>query len=314
MIDEMARVRAVRPEIMAGEAPPLEWAELRESSPAGALAPIRTNEIPRRSPHLRHRAWIAASAAALIVIAAVFIQRSLREPAAAGPSPATSSTAQSAAAPSSLETLALAAEQQPLPGTGDVRYVSVQVWEPDSPPDPALRTGTERTWKAPDLSGRVESSVSQYGWHNTPGDYAAGMMMEAPECQTGDVTIYPPDDPTEPPAYARLGWILTCNTLDGPIPGSAQANLIRQLAAAGGFQEKGMVTDWLGRQGLGFAVTHTFEWGTQERMIILDPTTGGLLAQQTMIVGDSEVYDKPTLVEYVALVESAMVPAIGDRP
>jgi hypothetical protein len=76
---------------------------------------------------------------------------------------------------------------------------------------------------------------------------------------------------------------------------------VRLLWASTGLQYHGQVTDRAGRTGAGYSVTSTD--GTLRDLIILDPTTGGLLADEHAALRDPGRLGitEPTVLSYLLI-------------
>lgn len=344
MRDEMARITAVRPDVTVGDPPPLDWESLLEFAsdsrgerePRGGLRMTGSARAGRTSPR-RRRALIWASSAAAVIVAvgigAIGREVTARQAATppqsispTNPPQSMSPTATVPASPTSLAGLANIAEQQPDVGTGTVRYLKLDFWTRtgymSNSQDGTLTHGTSEMWVAPDGSGKVLSEPPDAIFNITAGDYPAGSGLgDWPECRAGTVTREQPNDPSQaaelgiqPPAADWIGVLSSCNWWAGPLPGKAQAKLLRELAATSGVEERGLKTDRLGRTGLAFAVPRKVDSGTDEIEVILDPATGRLLASQYTLTSADVTYPLPSVSQYVAFDEAAMVPSVGARP
>lgn len=105
-----------------------------------------------------------------------------------------------------------------------------------------------------------------------------------------------------------------------PLPPKVRAGLIRALADLRGVSALGPVTDPLGRRGIALAapeqtVTITGQWGTPaadrgtyrwREVVILDPATGALLAQEEVLTkpGGEYARQKPGFVIYYTAIRS----------
>ncbi|MEU9828945.1 CU044_5270 family protein [Micromonospora chersina] len=71
--------------------------------------------------------------------------------------------------------------------------------------------------------------------------------------------------------------------LDLPVPPQVRAAAYRMLAAMPGVTSLGRVTDQLGRSGVAVTVTRQGDFGRAQTRLIVDPTTGQALAQESWV-------------------------------
>ncbi|MGV9804879.1 CU044_5270 family protein [Micromonospora chersina] len=71
--------------------------------------------------------------------------------------------------------------------------------------------------------------------------------------------------------------------LDLPVSPQVRAAAYRMLAALPGVTSLGRVTDQLGRSGVAVTVTRQGDFGTAQTRLIVDPTTGQALAQESWV-------------------------------
>ncbi|WP_406045940.1 CU044_5270 family protein [Micromonospora sp. NBC_00898] len=78
--------------------------------------------------------------------------------------------------------------------------------------------------------------------------------------------------------------------LDLPVSPQVRAAAYRMLAAIPGVTSLGRVTDRLGRPGVAVAVTRQGDFGKAQTRLIVDPTIGQALAQETWVAGSPTSY------------------------
>lgn len=328
MFNDISRLRAIREDFKVPAPPPLDWADLHETPrPAVVDSAVRVNvePLPRR-----HRATAVAAAVLVLAGGSFIAARELTGQNSGSASPSNQpssapSNPSTPASPASLDSLATAAENSGTPGEGDVRYLRLVAWVPGgnlSSSSHEIQQSTSEIWITADGSGLVSSNPPGGNIGISDGKYGPDTpLTDWPECRAGTVQSTRPSDPAE---AAKLGypspaaeWMLTvasCAQEAGPIPGPAQAALLRELAATDGIEERGQVSDKLGRTGYGFATQRSNDYGDEELEIILDPSDGSVLAFQILLVKAEVTFPLPAINQYIAYEESSMVPAIGDRP
>jgi hypothetical protein len=205
-----------------------------------------------------------------------------------------------------------------------------------------------QVWRAPDESGRsvaVPNPPEHQG--GDPGPLAALFGSGPEEFEWGDgeggngmfFTWEPADLSTDPErleeqliegaanggyddsdAEAALFYALQILYVEAPVDSEVQAAILRVLAEHDGVRYAGTAEDRQGREGELFVVEDGTEPGGDqlERRILFDADTGMPLYHEIVAVESDaeqpEGAELPRVNHYAAIVKSAWVPEVGDRP
>jgi hypothetical protein len=188
-----------------------------------------------------------------------------------------------------LERIARVAVSHHADGTGSVVYTkSVGLYQDTTVANGVSSTTSDRDareiWIAPDGSGRIRetrgattsddrfgpgglSYTNFAGWPTDPTAMLAKLRAEAADAG-------PSGPPPDVEAFVVAGDALR----ETGAPPAVRAAILRAIVEIPGVTVLGTVRDQVGRSGLGVAISPT---GADRQVIILDPTTSALLAEQT---------------------------------
>lgn len=318
---------------VAGAAATPEAAALRDRITAFPATPP---EHPRTS----RRRLLAAAAVAAVVAAAAIVPATLLPDERLGASPAAAET---------LERLAAVAASQPEAAPGRYVYMKAQVIDAATNTDVPYTFRIRRTresWLAPDGSGRIRESAGEPIFFSErdrklfQNDYPSVNEFGASDERFGprpsnalDASL--PTDPDELEAALRAraesenpppedGYTLEGEILERIssllyLPSASpklRAALYRVMTRIEGVDLVGERIDPLGRRGIAFARAGGYGRDTATRVVlIVDPKTSQLLAQQTDLVRSVEWVDAkpPAVLGSIAYVETAWVDLLGQR-
>ena len=199
---------------------------------------------------------------------------------------------------------------------------------------------TREFWKAPDGWGRIRETVGEpifLGQRDRIRWEAAGSLDLARAMNT-DVGPGPwpyehirrlPPDPQVlsaaireqaskgggPPVDVEM-FVIVADLLREPdVSPAMRAALYKVAAEIKGVELVGKVTDRAGRPGVAVART-TNNWGARQRdIVIFDPTTSRLLAEERVLLERADFVDAdpPVIVGYAVYLESAIVSKLPDQ-
>ncbi|MFI7498816.1 CU044_5270 family protein [Streptomyces sp. NPDC049687] len=98
----------------------------------------------------------------------------------------------------------------------------------------------------------------------------------------------------------RTAWMLrrTADLITMPVKPGTRAAAYRVLADLPGIRVQGSITDPLGRKGMGITlpIEAATTLGSMEQRLVVDPSTGALLSEQTILVEPSAIAQEAGLV------------------
>lgn len=101
-----------------------------------------------------------------------------------------------------------------------------------------------------------------------------------------------------------------------PMRSETRATLHRVLASLDGVAYRGRTVDRAGREAEAFTLRTTVHGGPEELVLLIDPTTGATLSEESVILEEPGLLDLPSypaVGSYTAVLESGFVVAAGDR-
>jgi len=226
---------------------------------------------------------------------------------------------------------AAVAAQHDEPPQATYTLVHTRTWSCDltTGGSPTLGPARDETlyWRA-DLAGRrilitlpadatatlTTSDVLAVGSIAPPLDYPPGetpisinVPSTRPEILGGQLTAH---DPARTPQSILRGVaeIYRVHALSA----AQRAAIVQVLADTDGLVERGLVTDRAGRTGLAITVDSIDAGGTQRDLLILDPTTGGLLEYEQILLSKPHRVDiaVPAVVAFDIFLSATRVPSL----
>lgn len=245
-----------------------------------------------------------------------------------------------------LSALAEVAAAQPAEQTAPVagyRYTRsegahlVTVAGPNAPSFSVLVPRTRELWIAPDGSGRLRETAGQpifLGERDRARWEAAGRPQVVftynrdfgpGELRYEDLSDLPTDPaalaavirqratlPSGPPVDVEMFVIVGDLLRETAAPPALRAALYRVAARIPGVELVGSVTDRAGRRGVAVAKTTSHFGGKQRMVLIFDPATSALLAEERVLLEQVDWLDArpPVAIGYTTYLESRIVPAL----
>lgn len=292
-------------------------------------------------PRMSRRRLLVATVAVAGVAAAALLPAALLPDERLGASPAAAQT---------LERLAAIAASQPGAAPGRYVYLKAQVVDAGTNTEVPYTFLTRRmreSWLASDGSGRIRESAGEPIFFSERdrklfGKDFPGLKAFPPSDQRFgprphyalDASLPTGPDELEAALRARAesenpppedGYTLEGEMLEEIssllyLPAASpelRAALFRVMTRIEGVDLVGERADPLGRRGVAFARAGGYGKDTATRVVlIIDPTTSQLLAQQTELVRPVEWVDAdpPLVLGSIAYVETGWVDALGERP
>ena len=299
----------------------------------------RANQVDhQRAPGRRARvprlAAVATAAALVAGIAVLYPLTTAEEAASAATPPLPPIGYEAEGSPARSHLLAMADALRPgsEPAGGPVTYVKTRAWALSTAADEdgaaaAVIPFEEELWRAPDGSGLTRQSwlppqfaneEQQREWERLAGDSPTGThtkRYKRGERQT--VTAEPPSaDPRQlaaqlfahqPRENGPKSAVRAVADIyrDWVLPFDVRVQVLRFLADQDGLTYHGRATDREGREGV--AITADSEG--ERDLIILDPTTGGLFAYESILTERPEALSVkvPAVFSYFSLLDSRLL-------
>jgi hypothetical protein len=200
-------------------------------------------------------------------------------------------------------------------------------------PIAALVPKTVAMWIAPDGSGRIRETAgevifmserSRIAWEAAGSSPLAPALNEdfGPSGLSFEDLSRLPIDPNalaavireraqraDPPLYDEMFVIVGDLLRQQTAPPAVRAALYRVVASIPGVELVGKVHDRAGRQGVAVARTHTYTGLKKRHVLIFDPRTSALLAEETVLLQAVDWIDArpPVVIGYATYLESGIV-------
>jgi len=292
----------------------------------------------RRAPRWRMRMPRLAAIASVAVLAAgiavVYPLAAADEAALAATPPSLSVQYEAGGQPARSHLLAMADALRPgpEPAAGAITYVKTRTWAlstaaADGKAAAALIQFQEELWRAPDGSGLSRSSwlPPQFAdenqrrqWERLGGDSPTGTRTV--RYKPGERTATPAEPPSADPHRLATQLYAHQPRENGPksavravadvyrdwvLPFDVRVRVLRFLADQEGLTYRGRATDREGREG----VAITADSKGERDLIILDPTTGRLLAHENVLTEKPKGLSikVPAVFSYLSLLDSRVV-------
>ncbi|TDC35768.1 hypothetical protein E1261_00115 [Kribbella albertanoniae] len=248
-------------------------------------------------------------------------------PAATATLPLLGAAETAAGRPAKAELLALAAvavRDTMLPGnTGPLHVVRTRAWNletrvdgPDTNNSVVLPQEITLQWNSADLSGQqtvatgqpvMVAGQSEEAWReasqqrteNRPDNetsWPAGSYQPAFKYPLEAATLPAMLNtafPTEIDGTGKMTMGITALYGESTPPPAVRAAVLRTLAGRGDVVALGRMSDRAGRPGLGFAVDTTYTGWPRRHVLIFNPSTGTLLAEEDVLTGKPGALDLP---------------------
>lgn len=200
----------------------------------------------------------------------------------------------------------------------------------------ALVPKTRATWIAPDGSGRIRETAgevvflserSRSAWQ-AAGSPALGLAINedfGPQGLSFEDLSRLPTDPSalatvireraqraDPPLDDEMFVVVGDLLRQQSAPPQVRAALYKVAAGIPGVELVGQVRDRAGRQGVAVAMTSTYSGLKQRHVLIFDPRTSALLAEETVLLEAVSWIDAkpPLVIGYATYLESGIVESL----